>query len=716
MNNILSELRRRNIFRVAGVYVVVGWIVMQVISVMTPALKLPDWVDSFFAVFIIAGFPIALVLAWAFEMTPEGVRRTETLSSDGSIAAPSRRKFDLVIMTGLILVAALVIGKFAFNPPTTNNPAQSTFTEIPGSSIAVLPFENFSTDADQDYFASGISEELLNALAKIEGLKVSSRTSAFAFKGQEKPIAEIAEALNVTHVLEGSVRKSGNTLRITAQLIDAKTDVHLWSETYDRALTTDNIFEIQDEITAAIVGELRGQMNFVVPQDDTLRANSVEAYELYLRARDNMEKRRREPMQSAIKDFEQVIELDPNFVPAHAGLAENYLLMIYYAGLDHEEAIALAKPLVSKALELSPNSAEALAVASYLAGREGETEKALELAEKAVAANSNYALAYHRKGLAHYTLGQLDSALAEYEKALELDPLSAILRSEITSIHFDLGNIAKAREIALDNIRWNPDSQFGHIGLGEISFLEGDYSTAHQNFKDAQARDPAQRLRQLDVFYIYLNTGLINRAREMAVSPYQEVMIHLATGELQKAKDLVDAISDPADKIRLAYYQRDYAKALEISEPFLGFIYPEGKPITNSEQAVVAARYAFAFQRVGDPRAEKFTKLVDEFIGDRQPEDLRFQIDLTVGAALQIIKDNLEGAYEWFEEGFKTGATSKLNLEEPIFDPIRETAEFKVIVARNDKILAQHRAAIEEQLANPDPKWVMPSTETKEDE
>jgi len=710
MSNILAELRRRNVFRVAAVYAVVGWILMQVGIALETSLNLPEWFDTLITVLVLLGFPVAIIFAWAFEMTPEGVKRTEDASAEDSVSTTTGRKLNLAIFGALTLVAALVVGNAVIKRGGPDSASQSASITAEDSSIAVLPFENFSTDPDQDYFASGISEELLNALAKIEGLKVSSRTSAFAFKGQEKPIAEIAAALNVAHVLEGSVRKSGNTLRITAQLIDTKTDVHLWSETYDRALTTDNIFDIQDEITAAIVGELRGQMNFVAEQNDKLRANSVEAFELYLRARDNTEKRRHKPMHSAVTDYEQVIELDPNFVPAYAGLAENYLLMFSYGAMDYEQAIASAKPLVVKALELSPNSAEALAVASLLADREGEPEKALGYAEKAVAANSNYAIAYLRKGLALEVLGQLDNALATYEKALELDPLSAFLRSAITSVHFEMGDFDKAREAALENIRWNPDSQFGHSDLGEINFLEGDYSAGHQKFKDAQARDPAQRLRQGDVFSIYLNTGLVDRAREIAVSPYQTALVHLLTGDLQKSGDLFDVISDPAEKIRLAYSQRDYAKALAFSEPFLEFIYPEGKPVPNSEQAAVAARYAFAFQKVGDARAERFTKLVDEFIGDRQPEDLAFQIDLTVGAALQIIKGNPEGAYAWFNEAFKTGAIAKLNLEEPIFDPVRETAEFKAIIARNDTILARHRLAIEEQLANPDPKWVTPET------
>ncbi|MFT5609731.1 MAG: TolB-like protein [Polaribacter sp.] len=231
MTNTLSELKRRNIFRVAGVYAVAGWLLAQLASALESSLNMPGWFDTVVVSLLLLGFPVAMILAWAFEMTPEGFKKTQSLNGGDENTQTTGRKLDYVLIGGLALVGLLIIGDRAI-PKATVTPsapiiaAIDTFT---GQSIAVLPFEDFSPDQDQEYFADGIAEELLNVLARVEGLRVTSRTSAFSYKGREASIAEIGKALNVAHILEGSVRKAGDTLRITAQLIDTKTDEHMWS-------------------------------------------------------------------------------------------------------------------------------------------------------------------------------------------------------------------------------------------------------------------------------------------------------------------------------------------------------------------------------------------------------------------------------------------------------------------------------------------------------
>ncbi len=707
MNKLLSELKRRNIFRIAGVYAVVSWIIMQVISVMTPALKLPDWVDSFFAILLLAGFPIAVILAWAFEMTPEGVKRTEAVSTEDSITTKTGRKLDVAIMAGLAVVIAVIIGSFVLKPSGSDKPSQTADVEASDSSIAVLPFENFSTDKDQDYFASGISEELLNALAKIDGLRVSSRTSAFAFKGQEKPIAEIAEALNVAHVLEGSVRKSGNTLRITAQLIDTKTDVHMWSETYDRALTADNIFDIQDEITAAIVRELQGQMDFAVAQDETARTTSVEAYELYLRARNQAEHRTREPMLAAIEGYKQVIDLDPDFAPAYAGLAVTYLLMDEYGGMDSEEATGLVKPLVAKALELAPNSAEALVAAADLAFAEKDIPKSLEFSQNAITANPNYTLAYHRKGMVLGNSGQPEKALSAFQKALALDPLSAVLLTNAAIYQQQLGDIAGARQTALDNIRWNPESAFGYRNLAQINLEEGDFAAAHSYLKDSQARNSEQFSIRYQLLTLYLDIGLLDQARTIARTPYEKAMVHFSSGETEKAKVLYSEITNELEKLNMGYLLQDYAAIAAIIDKYQPLIIPKGIPLTKDGNLETAAYFTFGYAQTGHADTEEFTKLLDNYFKEKQPAEFSTQAELYAGAILQIIKGNPDAAIAWLEQGFELGSFSQAELLDPVFDSIREKPAFQAIVARTDKILAVQRADIQNQLANPEPDWIM---------
>lgn len=266
MDNLFSELKRRNIFRVAGVYAVIGWLLAQMASVLENAMNMPAWFDTMVVSCLLLGFPIAMILTWAFEMTPEGVKRTESANADEETSPKTGRGLDYLLIGGLALVGVLIIGgQFRSSAPANPDaaPSLAQSNKIDGQSIAVLPFEDFSPDKDQAYFADGIAEELLNVLAQVDGLRVASRTSAFTFKARESSISEIATALNVGHILEGSVRKSGETLRITAQLIDTNTDEHLWSETYDRPLTAENIFEIQDEISQAIVLELNGRLDLL---------------------------------------------------------------------------------------------------------------------------------------------------------------------------------------------------------------------------------------------------------------------------------------------------------------------------------------------------------------------------------------------------------------------------------------------------------------------
>ncbi len=243
--SLIAELKRRNVFRVGVAYAIVGWLLLEVASVVLPALHLPDWALTLLVVFVVAGFPLALILAWAFEMTPEGIRRETDVDPAESVRHSTGRKLDFAII-GLLAIA---VAYFAFRGGDPISPTGSTGQV---KTIAVLPFADMSGDPEQEFFSDGISEELLNVLAKVKGLQVTSRTSAFAFKGTNTSIPEIAEKLGVEHVLEGSVRMAGDRVRITTQLIEVSTDSHLWSESYDRNLS--DIFAVQDEI-AAKVGE-----------------------------------------------------------------------------------------------------------------------------------------------------------------------------------------------------------------------------------------------------------------------------------------------------------------------------------------------------------------------------------------------------------------------------------------------------------------------------
>ena len=289
MGNLFSELKRRNVVRVAVAYLVIGWVLAQIAELVLPTFGAPEWVLKTLIFLFILGLPVALFFSWAYELTAQGVKKTAEVDDDDSITHSTGRKLDFVIIGALVLA----LGYFAWDK-FGGEPAETGESEGLRS-IAVLPFVNMSADPEQEYFSDGISEELLNVLAKVPGLRVAARTSSFQFKGENRDVAEIARQLRVAHVIEGSVRKSGTRLRITAQLIDAEEGFHIWSETYDREL--DDIFAIQDEIAHAIVEALVERLGLTAPVVPKVQAAaSTEAYEAYLLGIHEMEKRGAGPL------------------------------------------------------------------------------------------------------------------------------------------------------------------------------------------------------------------------------------------------------------------------------------------------------------------------------------------------------------------------------------------------------------------------------------
>ncbi|MFB3077036.1 MAG: hypothetical protein ACE1Y4_03425, partial [Lysobacterales bacterium] len=328
--SFFEELKRRNVFRVGIAYVVLAWVVIEVTDTVAPALNLPDWTLAFVTWLGIIGFPFALVFAWGFELTPEGIKREHEVDRSQSVAHITGRKLDFAII-GLLVVALgyFAYDKFVLEPArdaelvvatteavTDEVIEQAVQTTGYDKSIAVLPFVNMSDDASNEYFSDGISEELLNLLTRIPELRVIARTSSFAYKGKEVSIADIARELNVDHVLEGSVRKSGNQVRITVQLIRANDSSHLWSESYDRTL--DNIFAIQDEIAAAVVAQLKVTLLGAAP---TVREIDPAAYALFLQARYMAHQGTPEAWEQSLALYEQVLEIYPDYAAAWVGLA-----------------------------------------------------------------------------------------------------------------------------------------------------------------------------------------------------------------------------------------------------------------------------------------------------------------------------------------------------------------------------------------------------------
>jgi len=467
--SFFEELKRRNVFRIAIGYIITAWLLLQVVDLALDNINAPDWVMQVFMLAMAIGFPLAVFFAWAFEMTPEGLKRESEVDRSQSITTQTGKKLNTVIFA----VMALALGYFAYDKfvLSANRDAalieattQAVFDQAADenastesdNSIAVLPFVNMSADADNEYFSDGISEELLNVLAKVSSLRVASRTSAFAYKGKELPVSEIARQLQVANVLEGSVRKSGDRVRITAQLIDGRSDKHLWSETYERQL--DDIFDIQEEISNAIVDALKVALN-VNDQQAVSRAQrptvNTRAYELYLQGRYLWRQRKEENIRAAIGLFEQAITLDPEFAVAYEALAAAHGSLSSWSNVTGEEALENAVPYAEKALQLDPMLSEARAIIAESYGVKFQWARLVEQYAIALKNTPNNPTVIQWYAEIMHNLGYVDLALETALRAYETDPTSPVVNNVIVYIAVS----AEQDEIALKH--WKIASDLG---------------------------------------------------------------------------------------------------------------------------------------------------------------------------------------------------------------------------------------------------------------
>jgi len=437
--SFFNELKQRNVFKVAIAYTVVGWLLIQVAEVVAPQMNLPDWTARMVTFIVMLGFPVALVMAWALELTPEGIKKAEG----------NNLPVYVIAVALLALATFWFVGKEESEtvPGTTEDASRvadagsAESAAIP--SVAVLPFVNMSSDADNEYFSDGITEELLNLLVKIDGLRVPSRTSSFAFKGLNTDIREIARQLGVNHVLEGSVRKSGNQVRITAQLIDVTTDTHMWSETYDREL--ESIFAIQDEIAGHIVEAL--QIALETPRTARKPTENMQAYNLYLQGLYQF-RRREQYLADAEKLLRRAVEEDPQFAEAWAALALTYAVMPNYLYLPLDQVEPLAIEAAARAQALNPELVEPDLVLGNLANKHAKLLEATRIHEASIARDPKNALARLWLGISLLAGGYLDESLQQLEIARKQDPAAGIIADWQARALYMTGNTDAGAEYA----------------------------------------------------------------------------------------------------------------------------------------------------------------------------------------------------------------------------------------------------------------------------
>lgn len=478
MSELFNELKRRNVVRVGIAYVLVAWLLAQVAELALDSFEAPGWVIKAVLLLLALGLPVALFFAWAFELTPEGLKKEKDVDRSQSITHDTGRKLNTLIIGVLVIaVGVLLTDKFVLQSEDTAPAAEETAAETAAdtNSIAVLPFVDMSPAKDQEYFTDGLTENLLHALAQIRELKVAGRTSSFAFKGQNTDLREIGEQLNVGSILEGSVQKAGDRIRITTQLINTEDGYHLWSKTFDRDL--DDIFVVQDEIAGAVASALRKSL--LGEEVHTSKStNNFEAYNAYLLGLSYYNKRTTEDWDKAIEQFQLAVDKDPNMALAWAGLSRAQSRRTGF-GSEFAEGFERARSMAQRAMELDPNLADAyIALAQVQVSYDWDWDGAEASLQRA------YTL---RPGdpdivveLAHLKRVKGDnlSAFADIEEALSRDPLNFGLKRIRTSMLARLGRLDEALAGATLLANTSPESGGVNYALGWIHYRRGDLEQA----------------------------------------------------------------------------------------------------------------------------------------------------------------------------------------------------------------------------------------------
>ena len=538
--SFLSELNRRNVFRVAIVYVVTAWLIAQVAGLAADSFGAPAWVMKMIITMLALGAPVALVMAWAYELTPGGLRRE---SGTATRQAPAGKLDRSIIIVLIAALAYFAWDKFILDPQRDEALLESVSTQpveiLPqnaGQSIAVLAFVNMSDDSSNEYFSDGLSEELLNLLVKIPELRVAARTSSFSFKGKDVKISQIAKELNVTHVLEGSVRKAGDQIRVTAQLIKADDGFHVWSETFDRNL--DDIFAVQDEIAAAVVRGLKVTLLGELPEQ---RPTDPEVYTLYLQGIYFVGRGGKENAQRAVRVLKQALVIDPEYAPAWAELSYSYARLESYGGLPYDEGVALAMHALDKALEIDDQLASAWARLAWMKrtvfwdwqGARAAIEKALQL-------EPNNANAISTAASIASTFGEHDKSIALFERTVESNPLSLSTLTALGNRYLAVGRHEEARTLYERVLALNPEYPGTRVKIASTYLYEGRPEEAFAKLTGLPDGSEFQRIKAAALFdmgetqkaQMALNDFLESPSRD---GPLPVALLYAWRGENDKA-------------------------------------------------------------------------------------------------------------------------------------------------------------------------------------
>ncbi len=598
------ELKRRNVFKVAGVYAVAGWVLIQIAATTFPFLNIPDWCVRLVIALILLGFPIALILAWAFELTPEGVKRTEEVTEEQSITQKTGRKLNNIVIVLLVLAVGVLSYKLFFGgqtngmqkPVSSHTQKVRDSLSIPARSIAVLPFVNDSGDSSDQYFSDGLSEELIIALSQYPGLRVIGRESSFQFRGRDLDSRSIGDKLKVAHLLEGSVSRDGNEVRVRAELVNATDGSTVWSKHYDRPYK--NLFKLQDNITRTVASALKAKLlsvndSTVHNQIDRPPSGNINAYNAYLQGTFYFRQLTKKSLGRAINYYKQAIRIDPGYTAAYARLSVTWMNLgaNYLDGAAMQSARAKAKAYADTALSISPNS-----VAAHFAhgiysqyslnwqGAESQFRKAWQLAP-------SFPDAEQLLSFSVASLGRLDEAINLARKAVTANPLDGYNYNNLSRLLSGAGQLKEAEQAARRAVSLDPTTANFHAWLAAVNVLLHHSSLA---LSEADA-EPAPGMRAWAITLAYTASGKrtqADRAMKTLIDGYSGNAAY-QIAEAYAYRRQPDQAFDWLDR---AWRQRDPGIGFLLYDPFLhryhndprfaAFCKKVGLPVPNHDNAV----------------------------------------------------------------------------------------------------------------------------------
>ena len=729
--SLYHELKRRNVFRVAIAYLAGSWLLVEVAETIFPLFGFDDTPARILVIVLAIGFPMFLLFSWVFEFTPEGLKKEKDIDRIASVTHKTGKQLDRII----IVLLALALGYFAFDKfvleparvsdlveETAQQARSKTLVESYGDqSIAVLPFINMSDDAGNEYFSDGISEELLNLLAQIPELRVISRSSSFSFKGKGIAIPEVAKQLNVAHVLEGSVRKAGNRVRITAQLIDARSDTHLWSETYDRDL--DDIFALQDEIAAMISDSLKVKLALVdgkAVSPTAIKAANADAYDAYLRGRELIHNRDKESLQDAVRFLERSLSLDDDYAPAHAQLAIATILLVIWDTVTLEEAKQKAIPHLDRAQQVEPGLAQAHGGRALLAFYAKDLESAIEHARKALELDPSYSDAMNWLYVSFEALGRYGEAEAVIRQSLLTDPLYMAGRYNYTQLLARKGRLDEAHELA-DQLMEQYQS-LGYRAHAEMSCrYEGNFTAClYWGLKVAAEFELGGR----NLFFkiALMIVGEHDEARRVlkflnyyvdALEGHWDEAIRSSQMRMKIDPDTAGYLVGVAD---VFYYAGRIDEALPLYEQALDMM-PEDRPFDSWSSLSQMMQMAFARRKAGDEEgAQAVAQIARQDYAARHAVGEKNNDQYRAAARIAAFDNQSDLVIPALQSAIEHGLWETSIFDDPIFEHFWGDPRFVVLQKELDRKLAVEREKVLQLICfnNPVPDDWQPLPETCE--